>query len=211
MQPLLIFDCDGVLVQSEPGETLCLLQVARRYGYDRTLSDVEKRFRGRKMAQVAGMISEEMGKPLPDSFVPEVRELCANTIDKSMVETPGLSIALDGLQNRRCVASNSPLELIKSRLRSAGLSAHFGEQIYSAYEVGSWKPDPTLFQFAASRNRFPNDQCIVIEDSAIGVEAALSAGMNVVLYGAETKTVPESAKVRHLLDMSKLPDLIASF
>lgn len=211
MKRLLIFDCDGVLVQSEPGETLCLLEVASRYGYDRTLSDVEKKFRGRKMGQVAAMIAQEISRPLPESFVSEVRELCASTIDKSMVEIPGLSLALSKLTNKRCVASNSPLELIKTRLRSAGLTKHFGEQIYSAYEIGSWKPDPALFKFAALRNSYSHHHCIVIEDSFVGVEAALAAGMSVILYGPETKSVPETSSVRHLLDMSKLPELVESF
>ncbi|MFE4822141.1 HAD family hydrolase [Streptomyces sp. NPDC056704] len=207
---LVIFDCDGVLVESEPGETLAILDVARRYGYQAGEEEALRAFRGRKLAEVAEVIGRTLGGGAPEGFEAEVRRRCAETVDHQVKAPPGTAAALDRIGGPHCVASSSPPEVIRARLGAAGLLERFGERIYSAYQVGSWKPSPGLFLHAAATERYAPADCVVVEDSLVGVAAARAAGMRVVLFGAERSRLPESDDLRGLAHMSGLPEVLNS-
>jgi HAD superfamily hydrolase (TIGR01509 family) len=95
---------------------------------------------------------------------------------------PGVTEMLVELPYARCVASNGPPAKIAHGLRAAGLEAFFGENVFSSYDVGRWKPDPHLFLHAAERMGFAPAQCIVVEDSNAGLAAAKAAGMSAIRY-----------------------------
>jgi HAD superfamily hydrolase (TIGR01509 family) len=208
MTALVVFDCDGVLVQTEPGETRAILTVARRYGFAATLDEGLALFRGRKLAEVATQIEHFLGGPLPDSFVPEVRDECARTVDRSSPPSPGVAAALSAMTLPSCVASSSPMPVIRARLGAAGLLRRFDSRVFSAYDVGSWKPDPGLFLHAAAACGEDPAQCVVVEDSLVGVQAALAAGMRAVFYGPERDALPASPAVWPLAHMDGLLGLL---
>ncbi|MFE3626176.1 HAD family hydrolase [Streptomyces goshikiensis] len=201
---LVIFDCDGVLVESEPAESLAILDVARHFGYRATEEEALAAFRGRKLAEVADLVGQALGSGPPAGFETEVRRRCAETVDHQVKAPPGMAAAVDRLGHPYCVASSSPPEVIRARLRSAGLLDRFEGRIYSAYTVGSWKPDPGLFLHAAEAEGFGPEMCAVVEDSLVGVEAARRAAMRVVLFGAERARLAPADDLRGLSKMSDL-------
>ncbi|WP_428965992.1 HAD family hydrolase [Micromonospora fluostatini] len=208
---LVIFDCDGVLVETEPGETEAILMVARRYGYQMGLSDAVAAFRGRKLAEVQQLIERAIGAALPDRFIPEVRAACAATVDATVRASPGLPAVLAALGRPTCVASSSPPDVIERRLTTAGLIDAFRGRIYSAYDVNSWKPDPGLFRHAAAASGFPPQRCVVVEDSHVGVTAAIAAGMVPVAYDPAPGLRPGwpgAHRLRHLGDLPMLLDAV---
>jgi HAD superfamily hydrolase (TIGR01509 family) len=201
---LVIFDCDGVLVETEPGETLAILDVARSYGYEASVDDALRLFRGLKLAEVQAHVERALSQSLPPSFVREVRQRCAVTVDVSSPASPGIADALRALRADSCVASSSPGDVVRTRLRSCGLLTFFGERVFSAYDVGTWKPDPGLFLAAAAACGYAPADCVVVEDSAVGVEAGLAAGMRVVLYEPVPTPLserPDVTVIRHMADL----------
>jgi beta-phosphoglucomutase-like phosphatase (HAD superfamily) len=106
-----------------------------------------------------------------------------------------------------CVASNSPAELIRERLTQTNLIGYFPGRIFSAYDIGAWKPDPGLFMWAARTVGYPAQRCLVIEDSAVGVEAAVAAGMRVLQF-LPGGGPPHAGAAMAFSDMADLPGLI---
>lgn len=208
---LVIFDCDGVLVETEPGETAAILEVARRYGYRAGLGEALDAFRGRRLAEVQRLIEDAVEAALPDRFIDEVRAACAATVDGTVRASPGLPGVLSRLGRPTCVASSSPADVIERRLTTAGLIDAFRGRIHSAYDVRSWKPDPGLFRHAAAAAGFAPPQCVVIEDSAVGLRAAVAAGMVPVAYApapGPPSRWPGAHPLRHLDDLPALLDAI---
>ena len=183
---LLIFDCDGVLVDSEPialsvlGEMLDGQQVA--------LSDEEiaERFLGRSLGAVAETVRQDFGVRLPEDFPAMIRRRLFARYEQELRPMPGILIALDALAARgisTCVASSSLPERIEKSLSVTGLSQAFGTKVFSASMVKAGKPAPDLFLYAAQQCGFSPANCIVIEDSPAGIEAARAASMRVLAFG----------------------------
>lgn len=122
------------------------------------------------------------GRKLPDSFIDDYREELRSVVKRELKPVRGVRAALDGIDLLKCVASNGPREKIELALEVSGLEVFFGDRIFSAYDVNAWKPDPRIFLHAAGTLGVPAEQCIVIEDSALGVQAAMAAGMKVIEY-----------------------------
>ena len=120
------------------------------------------------------------GKELPGGLEDVYRERSYALFQKELQAIPGIEKALEAIDYQRCVASNGPLHKMKLNLNLTGLAHYFGDDLFSAYEVGFWKPDPRLFLHAAEKMGYPPDKCIVIEDSIHGIHAAKSAGMRVL-------------------------------
>jgi HAD superfamily hydrolase (TIGR01509 family) len=178
---LVIFDCDGVLVDSETLGNRAIAETAQDLGLALTFQESIRLFRGLKMAEIVDAFEVRLGRRMPDSFVPELRARMAVLFRAELRPVEGVEQAIDGLPLPYCVASNAPREKIRLTLGVTGLLARFDGRIFSAYDVNIWKPDPGLYLHAARSMGADPEVCIVIEDSAPGVEAAVAAGMRV--YG----------------------------
>jgi HAD superfamily hydrolase (TIGR01509 family) len=123
---------------------------------------------------------------------------------------PGVPEMLEATNFPSCIASSGPPLKIRQALQVSGLAPYFGDNIFSSYEVGSWKPEPGLFRYAANAMGFRPSQCVVVEDSEVGVEAAAAAGMKAFQYvrNGEVSLYRDRATFD---DMSQLPQLLAQF
>ena len=189
---LVIFDCDGVLVDSEQLSCTAFARVYANHGMAVPVSLVMKGI-GMKQADIIRMIEAETGHHLPESadaeFWPETRKLFA----ESLTPTDGIADFLQQLPQKRCVASSSQLERIIFSLEKTGLIRFFGDAIFSSSMVRRGKPAPDLFLFAAERMGVEPSRCLVIEDSPFGVEGAVAAGMTVFGYTGGCHTYAEHA------------------
>lgn len=179
MADLVIFDCDGVLVDSEPLANLVLIDNLAGYGLNVTLEDSHKMFVGGTMAGV-GKCAREMGAELPEEWLDEIYEAVYDRLRAGVDPMPGVVDLLDRLEAEGipyCVASNGPPEKMRITLGQNGLWERFETHMVSAHTHGAAKPDPRLYQIAAEPFGVSPDRTVVIEDSGSGVRAAKGAGM----------------------------------
>ena len=207
---LVIFDNDGVLVDSEELSTQMLVDAAREYGpLAMELSEAMRLFRGRKMAECVAILSERLGWPLPEDFIPNYRARQAEAFRHRLKPIPEIHDTLREIRLPICVASNGPREKIALALSVTGLLPFFEGRIFSSYELGTWKPDPGLYLHAAAAMGVAPADCVVVEDSVLGVRAGIAAGMRVLAYiaagDAEEFHVPGATRFER---MSELPALL---
>jgi HAD superfamily hydrolase (TIGR01509 family) len=182
---LLIFDCDGVLVDSEELGIRVLMEAAREQGpLSMDFAEAMSLFRGRKMAECVAILSERVGKPFPEDFTPKFRARQAEAFRQDLKPIPGIHEALQSISIPKCVASNGPREKITLTLSVTGLLSFFEGRIFSSYELQTWKPDPGLYLHAAGAMNVAPQDCAVVEDSVLGVRAGVAAGMRVFAYAA---------------------------
>jgi HAD superfamily hydrolase (TIGR01509 family) len=176
----MIFDCDGVLVDSELifarvlGE--CLTEAACPASAEEALA---LGF-GRNRDTLTAAVEARFGRALPDGFFEAMRARTALVLERELAAMPGVAELLVALPGRRCVASNGHLDRVRERLALTGLLPFFDPHVFSAIQVAAGKPAPDLFLLAAGRLGAAPADCLVIEDSLAGVEAARAAGMPVV-------------------------------
>jgi HAD superfamily hydrolase (TIGR01509 family) len=175
---LVIFDCDGVLVDSETLSCTCLVALLRRHGIDVDLDVVFDRFLGRSVAAVADHY-HALGHVLPDGFHDELRGLVFQTFKASLHAVTGVETVLRGLDMTYCVASSSDLERVIFSLELTGLRGLFGDRVFTAQMVSRGKPAPDLFLHAAEKLSVDPRRTLVVEDSESGVRAGKAAGMTV--------------------------------
>jgi HAD superfamily hydrolase (TIGR01509 family) len=179
----IIFDCDGTLVDSEFLCNLALEIKLRDYGVKSSATDLVERFRGVKLTFILEAMEREHCIKLKDGFEQSYRALVNDLFEQRLQPCQGVHDVLNDLRDYpKCVASSGPLNKINNALSITNLSAHFNGNIFSAHEVKSWKPDPGLFLHAAQQMGFKPDECVVVEDSEVGITAAKSAGMKAILY-----------------------------
>src|SRR5690606_28334038 len=178
---LVIFDCDGVLVDSEPLSCRAFEKVYANHGFSLPEGLVASGI-GMKQADIIRMIEEATGYSLPDDadrhFWPETKLLFAEHLQPAR----GIADFLNALTTKRCVASSSQPERIAFSLKKTGIDHHFGQAVYSSSMVKRGKPAPDLFLFAADKMGVDPTRCVVIEDSPCGVEGAVAAGMTAFGY-----------------------------
>jgi HAD superfamily hydrolase (TIGR01509 family) len=213
---LIIFDCDGVLVDSEPLSLRVLLGGIAERGVIIDEAVAYERFLGRSLASVIETLRCDFGVALQQDALERMREQLYTLFRAELRAIDGIAAALPRLTIPVCVASSSQMERIRLSLALTGLSAYFGESVFSATMVAQGKPAPDLFLLAASRMRVAPERCIVIEDSPAGIEAAHRAGMRVFGFtgGSHARSPAHQAKLKALAPdivfdtMERLPELI---
>jgi HAD superfamily hydrolase (TIGR01509 family) len=175
---LIIFDCDGVLVDSEVLSCRCLSEVLATYGIALELADALELFLGRSTAAVLQHYGGQ-GRALPDSFLTDLRSRVRQTFEASLQPVAGMASLLEALPTPHCVASSSDLDRVAFSLTRTGLADYFGDRLFTSQMVSRGKPAPDLFLFAAGKMQAAPARTLVIEDSVSGVAAAKAAGMKV--------------------------------
>ncbi len=177
---LIIFDCDGVLVDSEIVSFEAEADMLAEVGIRLKAHDLLARFLGTSSASMFSIIEQESGVKLPADFAERAAQRTLEAFDRKLKPIPGVAELLADLPNRKCVASSSEPPRIRHSLSLAGILHHFEPHIFSATQVKRGKPAPDLFLFAAGSMGTPPERCLVIEDSVAGVTAARAAGMTVL-------------------------------
>lgn len=209
VEPLVIFDCDGVLVDSEGPSTSVLAQVMREAGLSVTDSEALTMFKGRPIGACIDMISTFTGLAYPATFESTLRGRIAAVFQRELAAIPHVYDVVANLTERSCVASNGPVDKIELVLGLTGLLPFFKDAIFSAHMIGRYKPEPDLFVYAATAMAVDTAHCIVVEDSIIGVKAARSAGMRVLWYNAGRSSLGYDEGALCFGDMRQLPALLA--
>jgi HAD superfamily hydrolase (TIGR01509 family) len=213
---LVIFDCDGVLVDSEVISCRAHAIVLSRHGYPITAEQVFQRFLGRSTRQANLEIEAELGRKLPDAYHTDLQDELYGAFAAELGPVPHIAATLDRIAQSVCVASSGSHERMRVSLGRAGLYERFSPNIFSASQVRNGKPAPDLFLFAADRMKIKPAHCLVIEDSLAGVTAARAAGMTVFGFhgGSHCETghaemLRAAGAVETFDDMRQLPALIA--
>jgi HAD superfamily hydrolase (TIGR01509 family) len=185
MISLVIFDCDGVLVDSEPISCRVMAEALTAEGLKTTTQDVMRDFMGRAWADSLRMIEARLGRPARPGFTEDFRAARDAALAAEVRPVEGVRKALEEIESagmERCVASSGAVEKIRLTLGATELLELFEGRIFSATRVSKGKPAPDLFLLAAREmNRTP-EQCAVIEDTPVGIEAARAAGMTALAY-----------------------------
>jgi HAD superfamily hydrolase (TIGR01509 family) len=208
---LVIFDCDGVLIDSERIAVRIDAVVLARLGWELTEAEIVERFVGRSEAYMVSEIERAIGRPLDvgwdDEFVPLYRE----ALEAELEPVDGIVEALDAISAPTCVASSSSHERLRFTLGLTGLLDHFDGRIFSATDVANGKPAPDLFLHAPATLGADPARCAVVEDSVYGVEAARAAGMRAFGYAGGLTPGERLAGPRTTVfgDMRELPGLLA--
>jgi HAD superfamily hydrolase (TIGR01509 family) len=212
---LVIFDCDGVLVDSEPLSNTVFARALNREGLDWSVEETMRRLVGRSMKSCVEIIEGLLARQLPEDFVHKMQ---ADTLqafrDAPLQAVPGINEAIDAIEAqgvKTCIASSGGFDKMEISLGVTGLWSRFEGRIFSASQVARGKPFPDLFLHAAiSMNEQPFD-CVVVEDSVPGVQAAKSAGMRVLGYAAAPhadRDAMGAAGAFLFNDMKQLPELV---
>ena len=212
---LVIFDCDGVLVDSETLANTSFSAALRAVGLDWTIEETMRRLMGRSLKSCVEICEAELGRKLPDDFLEKMQARTYQSFrDAPLKPVPGVREAVLALQAAgldTCVASSGAVEKMQFTLGLTGLWDLFGGRVFSSSQVPRGKPFPDLFLHAAIAMNVQPFDCVVVEDSVPGVQAAKSAGMRVLGYvGAPHTDRDAMAAAGALLfsDMKQLPGLV---
>lgn len=211
---LVIFDCDGVLVDSEPVANRLLARVLAEDGYDISYEECRRLFVGKTMDAVMAHVEEAIGRPLGDHWPDYIRDETLKAFAAGIEAVPGVEAVLLQLKARNipfCVASSGKFEKMRFTLGSSGLLPLVENVLFSAEQVGRGKPAPDLFLFAARQMGHVPEACTVIEDSVPGVQAAIAAGMPVLGFAGDPHTDAAALKREGayvFYEMSELPGLM---
>ena len=204
---LVILDCDGVLVDSEPLSNRVLSEALTAAGHPMTAEETTAAFMGRSWVSCEEIMRARFGA-VPEGLDADYRRRVAAAFDAELKPVPGVVEALDAIHHPTCVASSGPHEKMRHTLALTGLYERFEGRIFSAYDVARGKPAPDIFLHAAAGMGFAPADCVVVEDSPVGVEAACAAGMRVLGYAGHTDPALLSQADAVFADMAELPGLI---
>lgn len=179
---LVVFDCDGVLVDSERITNVIFAEMLSELGLRVTLDDMFWDFVGRSMAQCLEIIEVKLGTPPPDTFLDDYNDRIAVALKRDLKPVSGVTAALDVIDVPVCVASSGSHDKMRLTLGLTGLLERFDGNLFSATEVERGKPAPDVFLLAANRMGFDPANCAVVEDAPTGVRAGIAAGMTVFGY-----------------------------
>jgi phosphoglycolate phosphatase len=206
---LIIFDCDGVLVDSEPIASRIFYTMLREIGVSISFEQTVREFEGRTDEDCLQIAAKYRGKPLPGDFLERYYERVDEAFRAELRPVPGVIEALKTISVPICVASSGPLAKMQLTLGITGLIEWFQGRLFSAEDVKRGKPFPDVFLFTAQKLNVSPGDCAVVEDSVFGVQAGVAAGMQVFGYAqrSEAKALEEEgAKV--FKQMTDLPLLL---
>lgn len=207
---LVIFDCDGVLVDSEPLANRTLSRCFQDAGFPISYEDCCTHMIGLSLRSCFAMAEEWHAKPVPDDLLDAVRHRTREAIQAELRPVPGARVAVTAAAGRCCVASSSDPAKLRLSLDVTGLLPLFAGHVFSAAEVARGKPAPDLFLHAASRMQAAPERCVVIEDSRYGVQAARAAGMAVMGYVGGSFAADLAAEGATVFEeMAALPNLLS--
>jgi HAD superfamily hydrolase (TIGR01509 family) len=213
---LVIFDCDGVLVDSEVISCRAHAETLTRHGYPITAEQVLERFLGVSDREARQTIEREIVRKLPDDFEQQVKAATLKFYEGDLQAIAHVGEAIGAIRLPKCVASSGTPEKIRHGLICAGLYDQLAPHIFSATQVSRGKPAPDLFLFAAEQMNAPPERCIVIEDSVPGVTGGSAAGMTVLGFHGGShcregygKKLHDAGAAMVFDDMRQLPALIA--
>jgi len=208
---LVIFDCDGVLVDTEPTATRVLVTMLARVGIVMSEAECLRTFVGRSAAAALVIIEERLAAPLPAEFSNDWHALLFGEFARGVVPIPGVVAALDAIAAPTCVASSGGHDRMRVTLGASGLLPRFEGRIFSATEVARGKPHPDVFLHAAARMGAVPARTAVVEDSPAGVAAGVAAGMTVFAYTGGGHSDPvelRAAGAVPFANMAELPALL---
>lgn len=210
MVKCIIFDCDGVLVDTEKIGNGILLAMAQEHGFEMELEDAYRHFNGRNLNDCFRHIEEAINQKLPENFESEYREKSFEAFKTQVKPMEGVLDFIENIEKLKipyCVASSGPVEKIRLNLGIAGLLDKFENKLFSSYQIKSWKPEPGIFLHAAKEMGFDVKDCIVLEDSKAGVKAGISGGFQV--YGFANGYNDEDLKEEGAVLFSSYKELTA--
>jgi HAD superfamily hydrolase (TIGR01509 family) len=211
---LVIFDCDGVLVDTEAVSNEVMSAALAHHGYRISAEDCRLRFVGRTMESIRAEVEAEIGRALGADWPERVRTETEAAFDRGVRPIAGVVVAIEAVAAAKlpfCVASSGRFSKMRKSLGQAGLLAHLERVLFSAEQVRRGKPAPDLFLFAAERMGAAPAGCVVIEDSVPGVQAGLAAGMRVLAYAGDPMSVKSGlleTGAQAFFDMGDLPRLL---
>ena len=213
---LTIFDCDGVLVDSELIALRILSEMMAEYGVPMSVDACREAFMGRHSDDIVRGIEARVGRALPGEG-PRMKARMLARLRQELVPVPGIARALARLEGPRCVASSSDPARIRLTLELTGLAGFFGDALFSGTEVAHGKPAPDLFLHAARAMGAAPAACVVVEDSVLGVQAGVAAGMPVIGFTGGAHAYPgfaerlrEAGAASVVAHMDELPAALAA-
>jgi HAD superfamily hydrolase (TIGR01509 family) len=210
---LVIFDNDGVLVDSESISNRLLAEYLTELGHPTSYEDSIRDYMGSAMHRIHELVLERTGQTLPEDFDDVFHQRVFEGFERELEPVPGVVAVLEKLVTDGvpyCVASSGSHERIRVGHRTTGLDRWFGEGlVFSSQDVGRGKPAPDLFLHAAERMGVDPARCVVVEDSPLGVRAGLAAGMDVYGYTAMTPAGKLTGARGYFSDMGELLDLLS--
>ena len=209
MDKCILFDCDGTLVDSERLASTALCQLFKDIDIVLDIEVVLVRFRGCKLLNTIDAICSENKVLVPNDFLFNYRFLLANLFEHSLQSMHGIRRSLDILTQTKAVVSNGPRSKINQALRVCGLAHYFTGNIYSAYDIGFWKPDPEIYLHAVQDMGYEISDCVVVDDSLVGIKSGVSAGIKTLFYNRYNEPYDMKEAIS-FSSMSDLPKLIHS-
>lgn len=190
---LIIFDCDGVLVQSEEitlGVLANEINKINRIDNEHDLvceDNIINEYRGKKIGDCLKDLESKLDIKIPRFFENNLRKICLQEYKIKLKATHGIYNLLSNLEKEICVASSSPRKEIVECLKITKLYNYFDSRIFSCYELGKWKPDPYIFKYACEKMGFLPEEALIIEDSVAGVQAAVAANIDVLGFTTSSR------------------------
>ena len=207
----IIFDCDGVLVDSEPIGNQVMVTMANELGAQINLEYAYQNFKGNALKNCINQIADLIDEEMPSNFEFEYRRRSFEMFKNNIKPVDGVLDVVKNLDIPFCVASSGPVNKIQLNLEITGLWPYFKSNVFSCYSVQKWKPDPAVFLWAAETMGFHPSECVVIEDSIIGVNAAINGGFDVFGFTAhDYKNELEELSTKTFNSFLKLPKLLDS-
>ena len=205
----IIFDCDGVLIDSESIAIGVLVDMANELGANMDFKESLIDLKGKALNLCMHIISERINKPLPIHFEQDYRINTFEAFRENIKPINGIIDVVKNLEIPFCVASSGPENKIRLNLEVTGLLPYFEDKIFSCYAIQKWKPEPDVFLWAAKTMGFNPKECLVVEDSISGVKAALAGGFDVFGYTEhDYKNELEALATKTFKSMSRLIEII---
>lgn len=206
-----IFDCDGVLVDSESIGATVWVEMARKIGLSISFEKAFNEFTGKSFNSIAKYLSEKAQTDLPHDFEKQFRAKTYSAFQADLQPINGIHDVIKKIRVPICVASSGPRKKIYLNLTKVNLISFFSaDRIFSCYDIRKWKPDPSIYLYAAKQMGFRPEDCVVIEDSPHGVQAAIAGGFDVLIYADKDKKKNFNVEDQFFFDKMEMLNKILS-